>query len=167
MFTDTAPTLTTLVTTPLWLLTGRRQSLPGLPPAGVSADDIQRGIRFGRALRDALHANQEQAAKPLLAGLKAVEAHPELLVSEKAGTRSFHVWGRLLRLAGPPGAWQRLPLLACYVIFLVAIILTVVPVSLGLQALLRPFLRQRLAAIKNAFEQPSGSGVERLALYDH
>ena len=56
------------------------------------------------------------------------------------------IWGRLLRLAGPPGAWQRLPLLACYVIFLVAIILTVVPVSLGLQALLRPFLRQRLAA---------------------
>lgn len=166
VFTDRAPTLATLVTTPLWLLTGRRRCVPGLPAAGVAEDDIHRSARFGRALVDALADGHEQGHAPLLAGLASVEARPELLVSEQAGTRSFRAWGSLLRLAGPPGAWPRIPLLLIYIVFLCAIIVTVVPLSLSLQALLRPFLRSRLAALKTAFEQPSGSGTERLARYD-
>lgn len=165
-FTDRAPTLATLLTTPLWLLTGRRRCVPCLPAAGVAEDDIRRGARFGRALADALATDAERGAAPLLAGLGAVEARPELLLSEQAGTRSFRAWGRLLRLAGPPGSLPRWPLLILYIVFLVAIILTVVPLSLGLQALLRPLLGARLAALKSTFEQPSGSGVERLARYD-
>lgn len=166
VLTDRAPTLATLITTPLWLLTGRRKPVPWLPPAGVAEDDIRRSIRFGRALRDALLDDREQGAAPLLAGLGAVQARPELLFSERAGSRSFRVWGTLLHRAGRPGAWQRLPLLALYLVFLVAIILTVVPVSLALQAFLRPFLRRRLDAVKASYEQPSGSGLERLAHYD-
>jgi hypothetical protein len=46
-------------------------------------------------------------------------------------------------------------------------IATVVPLSLTLQRLLRPLLRQRLAALKIEFERPSGSGTERLAQYDY
>jgi hypothetical protein len=166
VLSDRGATLATLLTTPLWLLTGRRRCVPGLPAAGVSARDIDRGIRFGRALRDALAADRERGPGPLLAGLGAVTAQPGLLVSERAGTRSFRLWGRLLRRAGPPGAWQRRPLLGAYLVFLVALILTVVPLSLCLQTLLRPLLRRRLARIKQDFEQPSGSGLERLALYD-
>jgi len=155
-----------LLTTPLWLLTGRRKPVPGLPPAGVAEGEIRRSIRFGRALRDALLNDREQGAEPLLSGLGAVQAQPELLVSERAGSRSFRLWGTLLCWAGPPGTWQRLPLLAFYLVFLVTIILTVVPVSLALQAFLRPFLRRRLDAVKASYEQPSGSGLERLAHYD-
>ena len=167
VLTDRAPTMATLLTTPLWLLTGRKTPVPGLPMAGVAAAEIKRSIRFGRALRDALHADLEQGDAPLLRGLGAVEAQPQLLVSERAGSRSFYLWGKLLRLAGPPGAWQRKPLLVFYVIFLLGIIVTVVPLSLALQRLLRPLLRQRLAALKIEFERPSGSGTERLAQYDY
>jgi len=167
VLTDRTPTLATLLTTPLWLLTGHKTPVPGLPPAGVSEHDIQHSIRFGRALRDALAANLEQRDAPLLSGLAAVEAQPQLMVSERAGTRSFYLWGKLLRAAGPPGAWQRKPLLFFYVIFLLAIIVTVVPISLTLQALLRPLLKRRLATLKAEFEQPSGSGTERMAQYDY
>lgn len=167
VLTDRAPTLATLLTTPLWLLTGRKTPVPGLPTAGVAPGEIKRSIRFGRALRDALHAGHEQGEGPLLSGLGAVEAQPQLMVSERAGSRSFHVWGKLLRLAGPPGAWQRKPLLVFYVVFLLGIIVTVVPLSLALQTLLRPLLKQRLAALKAGFEHPSGSGTERLTQYDY
>ena len=167
VLTDRAPTLATLLTTPLWLLTGRKTPVRGLPPAGVSENDIQRSIRFGRALRDALAADLEQHDAPLLSGLAAVEAQSQLMVSERAGTRSFYLWGKLLRAAGPPGAWQRKPLLVFYVIFLLAIIVTVVPISLTLQTLLRPLIKRRLAALKAEFERPSGSGTERMAQYDY
>jgi hypothetical protein len=91
VLTDTASTMATLVTTPRWVLTGRRDAFFGLPPAGVSADEIARCCRFGRALRDALKADREQGEAPLLAGLQAVQADPRLLFSEKAATRSFFV----------------------------------------------------------------------------
>lgn len=164
--TDRAPTMATLFTAPAWLLTGKRKPIPGLPAAGVSAADTARSIRFGRALLDALLDNREKARQPLLCGLAAVEANPRLLVSERAATRSFYLWGKLLRAAGGPGAPARLPLLVLYILFLITLVLTVVPLSLLLQALLRPFLTRRLAALKQQFEQPSGSGSERMAQYD-
>jgi len=164
--TDRAPTMATLFTTPLWLLTGKRKPLSFLPIAGVSESDTQRSVRFGRALLDALLDDREKTPGPLLGGLVAVKANPRLLVSERAATRSFYLWGKLLRAAGNPGAWQRKPLLALYVVFLIVLVLTVVPLSLALQALLRPLLTQRLSTLKHQFEQPSGSGSERLTQYD-
>lgn len=166
VLTDSAPTMATLFTTPLWLLTGRRDVLKIFPPAGVDAASIKACSRFGHALRDALHNNQERGNAPLLAGLNAVEADPRLLLSEKAGTRSFFVWGALLRAVGKPGQLRRRPFLILYIIFLIALILSVVPLSLLLQALLRPLLKRRLAAIKRQFEIPSGSGSERMSLYE-
>lgn len=166
VFTDSAPTMATLFTTPMWLLTGKRDWFSMLPPAGVDAASIQAASRFGHALRDALQHNQERGSAPLLAGLKAVEADPRLLLSEKAGTRSFYLWGKLLQAAGKPGQLRRRPLLVLYIIFLVLLILSVVPLSLSLQALLRPLLKRRLAVIKQQFETPSGSGSERMSLYE-
>jgi hypothetical protein len=164
--TDRAPTMATLITAPAWLLTGKRRPIPGLPVAGVSQSDTDRSIRFGRALRDALRDGREKTRTSLLGGLAAVEANPRLLVSERAATRSFYLWGKLLRAAGGPGATARKPLLLLYVLFLITLILTIVPLSLLLQALLRPFLTQRLTCLKQRFEQPSGAGTERLSQYD-
>lgn len=164
---DTNPTLVTLFTAPAWLLSGKRDFLKMLPPAGVDEATIQATSRFGYALRDALHNNQERGTAPLLGGLKAANADPHLLVSEKAGTRSFYVWGKLIRAAGAPGQLRRYPFLILYVIFLISLILAVVPLSLLIQSLLRPFMRQRFAALKQQFDLPSGSGSERMHLYEH
>jgi hypothetical protein len=37
--------------------------------------------------------------------------------------------------------------------------------SLLVQALLRPLMRQRFAALKQQYDQPSGSGTERMSRY--
>ncbi len=163
---DPSPTMTTLVTTPLWLLSGKRDFLPGLPVAGVDAASIKAASRFGFALRDALQNDQERGTAPLLTGLKAANSDPNLLFSEKAGTRSFYLWGKLLRAIGEPGQWHRRPFLLLYVVFLITLILTIVPLSLLIQAALRPFLQRKFAALKQKFDEPSGSGIERMSLYE-
>ncbi|HSU76606.1 MAG TPA: dialkylresorcinol condensing enzyme, partial [Burkholderiales bacterium] len=57
------------------------------------------------------------------------------ILSERAGRRAFGVWARLIRLAGPAGAWTRLPLLALFCAYLVAMIVVVMPPSLLAQRL--------------------------------
>jgi hypothetical protein len=156
VFTDRAPTLATLITTPRWLLTGKRDGFLGLPPAGIAEADIAGADRFGRALLDSLRAGRERAGGPMLAGLGAARVDPRLIFSERAGKRAFGAWSRIIRLGGPPGSLLRLPLVVLFCLYLVAIILAVVPASLLLQRLLRPVLARRLESQKTYFEAPSG-----------
>jgi hypothetical protein len=166
VLTDNGPMAATLVTTPMWMLTGRREGWFGLPPAGISPQDIAGSRRFGLALRDALAQDLERGQAPMLSGLKAVQAQPRLWASERAGTRSFALWGRLIQRVGAPGAPQRVPLLALYLLVLLCLILTVLPVSTLLQAALRPWRAAHEARLKTDLEAPSGHGDERMALYD-
>jgi len=155
-FTDRAPTMATLITTPRWLLTGKRDGFLGLPPAGIADADIASAERFGHALVQALRADRERNGAPMLAGLGAARVDPRLIFSERAGTRAFGAWSRIIRLGGKPGAWTRLPLVMLFCLYLVAMILAVVPASLLLQRLLRPLLARRLESQKTYFELPSG-----------
>ena len=133
VFTDRASVLASFITTPRWLLTGKRDAVLGLPPAGVADADIDGARRFGHALLDALRAGREREGA-MLGGLETAPA-PALILSERAGRRAFGVWARLIRLAGPAGAWTRLPLLALFCAYLVAMIVVVMPPSLLAQRL--------------------------------
>ncbi|MDM0115344.1 dialkylresorcinol condensing enzyme [Variovorax sp. J22R133] len=166
VLTDPGPTLATFITTPAWLLFGRKRGFWGMPDAGLTTAQIASARRFGLALRDGLHDDAERGTQPLLAGLGAVVAEPRLIVGEKAGTRSFYLWGKLIMAAGRPGSARRQPLVVVYVLFLFMLIVTVMPVSLALQALLRPLFKKRLTGIKNYFELPSGSATDRCHRYD-
>lgn len=161
-FTDDAHPLATFITTPRWVLTGRRDRFLGLPPAGVAPAEIAGAERFGRALAEALARDEERSGRPLLTGLRAVRVNPRLIVSERAGQRAFRVWSGFIRLFGKRGQWRRRPVLALFVTYLLLLIVTVVPLSLLLQRALAPLLRPRLDALRARYEQPSGSGTERL-----
>jgi hypothetical protein len=137
VFTDRGSTLASFITTPRWLLTGKRDAFWGLPAAGVADEDIANADRFGQALLAALRTGRERIAAPLLAGLRAASVDPRLIFSERAGKRAFSVWSRLIRLGGRPGAAARLPLLALFCVYLVTMIVVVVPPSLLLQRLFR------------------------------
>ncbi|HUR42089.1 MAG TPA: dialkylresorcinol condensing enzyme [Verrucomicrobiae bacterium] len=154
--------ISSFVTTPAWLLTGRQHPIASLPRAGVPDAEIAGAARFGRALAAALTAGTLDGSRPVLSGLGAATVDPGLLMSEKVGRRSFQVWSKLVRSAGGPGATARRPVLAIYVLFLIAMIVTVVPLSLLIRTLLKPLLRARLAAQAAAYEQPSGAGTERM-----
>lgn len=163
---DSANMAATFVMTPRWFLTGKKDGFWGMPAAGIRAEEIASSTRFGRALADGLKNNLEVTGLPMLSGLSAVTANPKVLVSEKAATRGFFVWGKLLRAIGGPQHPLRKPILALYFVFLLTLILTVVPISLLLQTLIRPFIHDKLVALKNEFELPSGSGKERMSQHE-
>jgi hypothetical protein len=70
--TDLSPTLATLITTLRWLWFGKKAGFWGLPPAGLTSDQVSGSRRFGRALREALRNDEEKTGAPLLSGLEAV-----------------------------------------------------------------------------------------------
>lgn len=163
VLTDPGSSLATFITTPRWMLTGRREAFGPFPRAGLTATQIADTRRFGDAILQALREDRVTGHAPVLTGLAAVESDTRLVASERIGRRSFFIWGRLIRAIGPRGSWRRRPVLALYVAFLVTMIVTVVPLSLLLRALLRPLAARRMAAQKRYFEAPSGSGRERMA----
>jgi hypothetical protein len=162
VLTDQGSTLASFITTPRWVLTGKKDSFWGLPEAGIADKDIRAASRFGYALRDALAKDEEKNNTPLLTGLGAANVDVSLVQSEKAGYRSFRVWGKLLRAIGKPGNPLRKLILIFYIIFLIALIVTVVPVTMILQKLMRPIFKKKFQALKEHYELPSGSATDRI-----
>lgn len=162
-FVDQGSSLLSFITTPRWLWTGNKGHPDGwLPQAGVSDSEIKNASRFGSALAQALLNDDERGSAPLLRGLRAATVDPRLIASEKIANRSFMIWSKLLRKAGPPGSTSRRLLLRLYIGFLVMMILTVVPITMLLKAGLRPLIKKRLNEQKAYFEEPSGSDTYRM-----
>jgi hypothetical protein len=163
---DQGPAWATFVTTPRWMFTGRKDGFWGIfPPAGIGASEISAAGRFGRALVDRRHLLQSGSNSPLLSGLGAVQVNPGYIASECIAHRSFRLWGRLLRAIGKRGNPVRRAVLVLYVLFLVTMILTIVPLGIAIRALLRPLLRARLGREVARLELPSGSGTGDVARY--
>lgn len=158
VLTDRAHPAATFISTPMWLLTGRRGPFLGgmVPAAGILADEIAAARRFGQAIVQQLPQRMAGDNSPMLQGLRAVQINERLIASEKIARRSFLLWGCLLRAIGPAGSRVRRAVLRCYIVFLVMMILTVVPVTAVLKRLLAPFQREYIAAQRCYYAQPSG-----------
>ncbi len=159
---DQGSNLASFVTTPRWLLTGKKDAFWWFPPAGIADEQIAEASRFGLAMREGLAADKEKTGLPMLSGLRAVTADVGLIKSEKTGYRSFRIWGRLIRMFGAPGDPKRKPVLLIYVVFLLVLIITVVPVNMAIKRLLASRFREKHQAMKEYYELPSGSGEERM-----
>lgn len=161
---DRAHPAATFISTPMWMLTGKRGPFLGgrVPAAGIPADEIAAAGRFGAAIAAQLPHRDPVCHDPMLRGLGAVTVNERLIASEKIARRSFVIWGRLLRAIGEPASPLRRFTLCFYILFLVAMILTVVPVSAVVKRLLAPLTRDRIARQRATFAAPSGEGRERM-----
>ena len=162
VLTDQGSTLASFITTPRWVLTGKKNAFLGFPAAGISTQDIQQSKRFGHAIHDALNNDDEKNNKPILTGLGAAKVDISVVQSEKAGYRSFRIWGKLLRTIGKPTNPLRKLVLVLYIIFLVALIITVVPITMVLQKLMQPLFKKKFQTLKEHYELPSGSATDRI-----
>lgn len=159
---DKGNSLETFITTPRWMLTGKKDSIFGLSTAGIDENEIIKSQRFGKALLKALKKDEEKENKSLLCGLKAVDVNVKLIKSEEIATKSFTIWGALIRKLGNPGSFKRKPVVLLYLIFLLLIILTVVPINMIIQSILRIINEKSVKKQKEFYELPSGSGEERI-----
>ncbi len=153
---DKAGTAASFLSTPLWVLTGRKGPFPlGIPAAGVGEEEIAGADRFGKAMEARLLSG-EPLDETLLQGLGAVKVNERLIASEKVAARSFYLWGKLFRALGGPDAWLRKPLTLVYAVFLLTLILTVVPLTALLKKLMAPLTAKRTLGQKRYFAAPSG-----------
>lgn len=154
---DKGNSLETFITTPRWMLTGKKDSFFGLSSAGIDENEIIKSQRFGKALVQALEQNKEKEKKSLLQGLKAVEVDIKLIKSEKIGNKSFLIWGKLIRKIGNFGDKKRRIVVMLYLVFLILMILIVVPINIVVQTILRKLNKNSILKQKEFYELPSGS----------
>ncbi len=153
---DRGKSLYSFVTTPRWLLTGKKDAFWGLPAAGIAPAEIAAAARFGERLVAALAENRELGNGPLLSRLDAVNVNGKLIASEKIAHRSFMIWSRLIKKAGLPGSRGRKVVISIYVVFLLGMVLSIVPFNLLLRKLIYPFRKDAIDRAVTAYEQPSG-----------
>lgn len=165
VMTDPAQTATTFFSTPMWVLTGNKGPfLNGLiPEAGVSVQDIAGAAKFGDAIVAQLPSRDPADNSPLLEGLGAVSINENLIASERIAIRSFKIWGAALRFLGKPGSLLRRLFLIIYILFLVAMILTVVPITSLLKRLSSPLMRQRTKRQRLYYAAPSGEASDKVS----
>ncbi len=160
---DQGNSLATFITTPRWMMTGKKDALWGIfPKAGVSDIEITEVSRFGYAIQEALEQDREKELKPLCYGLGAVNVNEKLIRSEQIGTKSFHIWGMMIRKFSKQGSLKRKLFIIFYTIFLVFIILTIVPINMIIQTLYRRIRASEVFKQKEFYELPSGSSIERM-----
>lgn len=154
---DEVGSVGSFLATPAWVLTGDKgPKLGGLiPGAGVSAKDIKACYRFGERIVEVMRSGRS-IDNTLLSGLGAVRIEDMLISSERAGKRSFKIWGALFRRLGKQGTLARKPVLLVYVVFLLLLIVTFIPVSILIKKLLSPLLANKTAEQKRYFAFPSG-----------
>jgi hypothetical protein len=159
---DAAGTALSFISTPLWMLTGKKGPVGFLPKAGVSERDIASASRFGEAILKHLQSDQPELTSPLLQGLAAVKVNERLIPSEVMARRGFVLWGKLIRACGKKDNPLRKILVYFYVVYLITLILTFVPITAVLKRLLAPLMRKRIAQQKAYFALPSGSDDYKL-----
>ena len=154
--TDACGTAASFLATPLWLFTGRQKPYSWVPRAGIDEAQIAAASRFGVAMAQRLTADNRPVEQPMLAGLGAVRIDEKLIASEKVGNRSFQLCSRLLAALGPQQSRRRAARLVVYIVFLLCLIVTVVPLSAVLKKLLAPLFKERTQREKAYFAGPSG-----------
>jgi hypothetical protein len=142
--------------TPLWMLTGNKKPLSWVPAAGVAEQDIVEAKRFGVAIKNRLENDSSPLEQSMLRGLSAVTINEKLIASEKVANHSFSIWSKILRKIGPQQSTRRAFGLIVYVTFLLALILTVVPISALIKKLISPLTKDKIIEQKKYYAEPSG-----------
>jgi len=154
--TDQGGSVKSLVSLPMWMLSGDKQYFSSFPKAGISEEAIANCERFGSRLNEKLKANAQLESKAMLTELGACEVNGKLIATEKIADRSFKVWTKLIKASGAKHSFGRKISITIYVAFLLALIFTVIPLNILVRKILNKFQREKILAMEAEYELPSG-----------
>jgi flavodoxin len=154
--TDQGGEVKSLVTLPRFLLTGKKNAFAFFPPAGIKQEEIDAASRFGKRLNEALKKDKEKEQEAMLTNLGAVSVNGKLIATEKIANRSFRIWSKLIKLAGKKYSFGRKVVITIYVIFLLLLIFTVIPINILARKILSVFQKEKIKAMEEYYELPSG-----------
>lgn len=154
--TDQGKGVYSFITTPKWLLSGSKDAFWFFPKAGILQSDIDNASRFGKRLNEALKADKEKEAKPLLRNLDAVNINGKLIASEIIGTKSFKIWAKIVKFCGNKNSIGRKIAVTFYTIFLVILVFTIVPLNILVRKIINRFQKNKLKELEKKYEEPSG-----------
>ena len=118
--TDDGPAWATFVTTPRWLLTGRRaRFLRVFPPAGISDATISSLRRFGEALAERGNRLGAPEVSAALADLDPLQVDRPMVLPDLAFGRAFRVWAAAIQRTTRPGSAGRGAALGALTAFIV------------------------------------------------
>lgn len=154
--TDQSGAVLSLVTLPMWMLTGNKKYFSALPQAGITQENIDNCVRFGERLNSALKEDKEKEPEAMLKNLAAVSVNAKLIATEKIAHRSFLVWTKIIKWSGKKYSFGRKVTITVYFAFLVLLLLTVVPLNILARKILNTFQKEKLEAMEAQYELPSG-----------
>ncbi len=120
---ELSPTWATFVTTPRWLLTGKKAGFSIFPPAGIAEAEFAKLEKKGELIGQRWRLSQTVIKTDLDANLNKVS----LILMDRIGRQFFEYWGVVFRLLAPrPSLWQDL-VLVLFRFSLVALIICLGP----------------------------------------
>ena len=158
VLSDECGTGFSFLATPLWMFTGKKKPVSWVPAAGIAEKEIIDASRFGIAIKKSINnlPNTQQLQHSVLKGLGAVKVNERFIASERVGQHSFKIWSKILTALGPMHSKRRSCGLIIYVLFLLTLIITVVPITAIIKKLIAPLTRKKIAKQKAYFAEPSG-----------
>lgn len=154
--TDQGGSVLSLVTLPRFLLTGKKDPFLFFPAAGITDEEIEATSRFGKRLKEALKQDKEKQNEAMLKNLGAVSVNGKLIATEKIADRSFKIWSKLIKLSGKKYSFGRKITISVYVLFLLLLIFTVIPINIVVRKILNIFQKEKIKAMEEYYELPSG-----------
>ena len=158
--TDDGPAWATFVTTPRWLLSGRRDRwLRIFPPAGISDETIAASRRFGEAIAARGDLLGSPAVGSALRDVEPLSVDRPMVLPDLLLGRVFRVWAATIQRLSPPGGLRRRLVTFAFGGWLVA----TVPVVVGGLVLLRLVAPRTAERLTERYLAPLAALPEALA----
>ncbi|MDF1883131.1 dialkylresorcinol condensing enzyme [Sulfurimonas sp. SAG-AH-194-C21] len=154
--TDQGGSVKSLVSLPMWMLSGDKKYFKAFPTAGIKEEEIKACSRFGKRLNEKLKVDAELKDEAMLIGLGACVVNGKLIATEKIANRSFQIWSKLIKASGKKYSIGRKITITIYVTFLLALIFTVIPLNIMARKILNIFQKEKIKVMETLYELPSG-----------
>jgi hypothetical protein len=127
---DKTANLISAITIVRWLLNNKKEASRLLPAAGVSQEDIDNSVVYGRIIKDALERGDFSGMQEKLMKERAVTFLPTVYFIEKNGYRLWGAWARFIIKKGSYKDPKRDPYLWIFCYYLFFVLFAVSPIGM-------------------------------------